>query len=331
MSRFRVLVTDRFDLDAMALLKSEPKLDTRASAGPQPTREELEGVEGLIIRSRTKIDAELLSRAAALKVAISCTSGFDHIDFQAAAKSHPDLQIMYTPDANAASACELTWALLQACARRLPSALRATRQGDWKREALVGRELSGKTLGVIGLGRIGARVARVGGAFGMKIVAFDPYKDDAAFESAGAARVSLDELFRIADAITLHVPATPETRHMINRNLLESTNRETIFVNTSRGAAVTEKDLLHALRGGWIASAGLDVFEREPLARDSELLALDNVIATPHLGATTAEAFCSASRQAAEKLLAFVETGAVSDPLPPNESWWHESFGKFSK
>jgi D-3-phosphoglycerate dehydrogenase len=296
------------------------------SAAPRPTREELAETEILVIRSRTKIDKELLANAPKLKMVVTATSGFDHIDL--VETSARDLKVMFTPNANAASAAELTWALVLACARRVTEAHRAVKAGDWKRESLIGRELSGKTYGVIGLGRIGSRVARIALAFGMKVIAFDPYKDDEDFERVGATRVSLEELLRLADVVSVHVPATSETERMLNAVLLESMNRSAIFVNTSRGSVVTERDLIQALSEHWIAACGLDVFEREPLARDSRLLSFPNVVVSPHLGATTTEAFSQASQDAAEKVRAFAASGSVSDPLPPREPWFVAGFGR---
>lgn len=325
---FKVLVTDRFEIDSFAFLQSDSRLDVKRSATPQPIAIELADVEGLLIRSRTKIDRALLEAAPNLKVVITATSGFDHIDLNETQRRK--LTVMYTPEANAASACELTWALALACTRRIPEAHRAVKSGEWRREALLGRQLEGKTYGVVGLGRIGGRVARIAQAFGMKLVAFDPYRDTEHFEKYGAQRLGLEELFRVSDYVSLHVPASPETNGMIHRYLLDAANRGLILVNTSRGPVVSEQDLCEALTMGWIAGAGLDVFEREPLPRHSNLLNFSNVVLSPHIGATTTEAFGRASREAAEKLIVFVEKKAITDPLPPTDAWWMGGFSKDS-
>lgn len=299
--RFRVLVTDRFDVDAYARLTSDPQIELKKSESPRPTNEELAWAQGLVFRSRTVIDFELLAHAPDLRVAVTATSGFDHVDFEAIA-SRKDLAVMHTPEANAASAAELTWALVLGCARRIPDAHRAAKAGDWRREALTGSQLSGKTYGVIGLGRIGSRVAKMASAFGMRVFAFDPYKDDSRFAESGATRTSLEEIFKLADVISAHVPSTPETHHMINRSHLESDEKdELIFVNTSRGSLIEETLLVEALVNGWITACGLDVFEREPLPRQSKLNQLPNVVLSPHLGATTREAFRAASLEAADR------------------------------
>jgi D-3-phosphoglycerate dehydrogenase / 2-oxoglutarate reductase len=325
---FQVLITDRFSIDAFALLKSDPALEVKQSQSPQPSADELKETQGLIIRSRTQIDETLLHQAPHLKVIITSTSGFDHIDFSATEKRN--IHVMHTPNANAASACELTWALALACARKITDAHRAVKNGEWRREALVGAQLAGKTYGVIGLGRIGTRVARVAQAFGMKTIAFDPYKDDEHFAQLGVQRISLEELMKIADFASVHVPASEETWNMLTRNLLDSANRNLILVNTSRGSVVSEQDLVEALSLNWIKACGLDVFEREPLQRHSALMTMKNVVLSPHIGATTHEAFEEASREAAEKMRSFVTSQEVTDSLPPQDAWWTLGFGRVS-
>lgn len=323
---FHVLITDRFDLEAEAKLRSTPGLVVTKSAKPIPTDEELRSAEALIVRSRTRIDEALLARAPKLKVVVTSTSGFDHVDL--AQTTSRGVKVMYTPEANAPSAAELTWALVLATMRKIPAAHRAVKAGDWNRELLMGRQLAGLTYGIIGLGRIGTRVARIARAFGMNLVAFDPYKDEAYFEREHCTRLSLDELFKNADVVSCHVPATAETHHMIRRLSLVEAGHDIVFVNTSRGSVIEEHILVEALEKGWIVTAGLDVFEREPLSRTSHLVGRDNVVLSPHIGATTTEAFRAASLDAARKVAEFAATGTVSDPLPPNEPWMAGGFAK---
>ena len=328
MNAFKILVTDRFELEAMTKMQSDPRLHVTRSAGPLPTAEELLGIEGLAIRSRTKVDRELLALVPSLKVVVTATSGFDHIDLEAC-EEH-GVKVMFTPEANAASAAELTWTLMLAVSRKLIDAHKSVKAGDWRRESHMGRQLEGKTYGIVGLGRIGSRVARIAQAFGMKTIAFDPYKEDEHFERIGCQRFSLEELFMLSDCVSIHVPASDETKGMIHRYLLDAANRSLILVNTSRGTVIPEQDLHEALTLSWIAGAGLDVFEREPLPRHSMLLGLPNVVMTPHIGATTTEAFARASWDAAEKLSTFALDGIVSDPLPPIDPWWMAGFSKDS-
>lgn len=318
MMAFRVLITDRFDSDALAVLKSDPRVDVRVSASPVPTADELKDTQALIIRSRTPIKAETLEQAPRLEVIVTSTSGFDHLDLRAIA-DRPQIKAMHTPWANVASTAELTWALVLACARRIPEAHRAVKAGEWSREKLLGHQLSGKTYGIVGLGRIGSRVAHFAQAFGLTVVAFDPYLEEF---PPSVTRVGFEELLRLADIVSFHVPATEETRFMLSQSRLELMNRHAILVNTCRGSIVKEQDLTLALSQGWIAACGLDVFEREPLPRDSGLLQFPNVVLSPHLGATTTEAFAAASREAASKVLSYLDSRQVSDQLPPRTPWF---------
>ena len=323
---FEVLITDRFDVEAEAQLRSTPGLFVKRSLAPVPTPQELKTAQGLIIRSRTLINKDLLTQASQLKVIVTATSGFDHIDCELAREKN--IAVMFTPEANAASAAELTWALVLAAARRIPSAHRGVKAGEWRRDALIGIELSRLTYGVIGLGRIGTRVAKIAKAFGMRVVAFDPYKDDEHFNALQIDRLSQDELFKESDVVSCHVPATRETHHMILPLHLSEAGHPILFVNTSRGSVIAETVLTEALDEGWIGACGLDVFEREPLPRASGLQSRENVILTPHIGATTHQAFRAASLDAARKMINFALFGQTEDRLPPEEAWWAGGFMK---
>lgn len=303
---FQVLITDRFSLDALAFLRTKNELEIKTSRSPDPLAEEMASANALIIRSRTKITEDLLSQAPHLELIITATSGFDHIDLDATRSK--EIPVLYTPDANAASAAELTWALVLACARKIPAAHQAIKAGNWNRNLLMGTELSQKTYGIIGLGRIGKRVARIAKAFNMKVIAFDPYINPIDFEKEGVECVGFEEVLKLSDVLSLHVPSTNETYKMINSSCLEFINRGIIFVNTSRGSVVDEEALAHALESGWISQCGLDVFEKEPLPRNSHLLQQPQVVFSPHLGATTNEAFAAASQEAANKVLEYVQT-----------------------
>lgn len=320
MSRFKVLVTDRFSPEAFAKLKANSKLEVAQTASHVPTADELQSANALVIRSRTKIHSELLSQAPQLKVIVTSTSGFDHIDFNATQKQN--IAVMHTPVSNALSAAEMTWLLVLACARKFTQAQAQLKKGEWKRDLLAGTQLSGKTYGVIGLGRIGSRVAKFAQAFGMNVIAFDPYIESEDFQKAQAERVSFEELFRRADFVSLHVPATSETKKMINFRVLEGASSDLILVNTSRGDVVNEPELIKALDQNVIKGVGLDVFTTEPLAQSSPLLKMPQVVLSPHIGATTTEAFEASSREAATKIIDFVENGRTSDSLPPKAPWF---------
>lgn len=315
-----VLVTDRFSHEALVTLTHQPFLTVRKTASASLAKEDLTEIHGLIIRSRTIIDAELLSRAKKLQVIITATSGFDHIDLAATAKW--GVTVMFTPEANIESAAQLTWSLVLACANRLTQAHRMMKAGEWNREALIGLELNKKTYGIVGLGRIGRRVSDMAHAFGMNVIAFDPYCDEASFKHAGAERVAYEEILKSSDILSYHVPKTQETIHMLNRSHFEYIHRGLVLVNTSRGSVIHEQDLCEALEKGWIGSVGLDVFEKEPLPRSSKLLNYQNVVVTPHCGANTQEAFAKASEQAALKLIRFFVDSSTSDTLPPKAAWY---------
>lgn len=317
----KVLITDRFAQDVYLYLQQQPHLEVvRADSPKHLPLEHLVGAHALLIRSRTPIDEALLSKARHLQVIITATSGFDHIDLAATQKW--GVTVMHTPSANIESAAQLTFGLVLACANNLINAHKMMKSGEWKRESLVGMELSGRTYGVIGLGRIGTRVAELAQAFGMKVIAFDPYQEDEHFEKHQATRLSYEEVLKTADILSFHVPKTLETDAMLNRSHFEYLHRGIILINTSRGSVIREQDLCEAVEKGWIRSVGLDVYEKEPLPRTSKLLNLPNVILTPHIGASTEDAFYKASHLAAQKLTAFFLDGSTSDTLPPQVPWY---------
>lgn len=317
----KVLLTDRFAQDVFLFLQQQPNLDvTRADSPTHLSLDQLVSAHALIIRSRTLINEDLLSKARNLQVIITATSGFDHIDLAATKKW--GITVMHTPSANIESAAQLTLGLVLACASQLVTAHKMMKAGEWNRDGLVGMELTGRNYGIVGLGRIGTRVAQLAQAFGMNIIAFDPYQDDEHFEKNKVTRLSYEEVLKTSDVLSFHVPKTLETDFMLNRSHLEYIHRGIILINTSRGSVIREPDLCEALEKGWIRSAGLDVYEKEPLPRTSKLLNLPNVILTPHIGATTEDAFYKASHIAAQKLVAFFLSGATSDTLPPQVPWY---------
>jgi D-3-phosphoglycerate dehydrogenase len=316
----KILISDRFSSDAFLMLSSQPYLNVQRALSSDLLKDDLSDVNALVIRSRTVVDENVLSRAKKLQVIVTATSGFDHIDLNACAKW--GITVMFTPDANVESAAQLTWSLVLACANKVPLAHRSIKSGEWNREALLGMELHGKTMGIVGLGRIGCRVADMAQTFGMRVVAFDPYIEDGKFVEAGAERVAYEEVLKRSDVLSFHVPKTSETYHMLNRSQFEYIHRGIILINASRGSVVKEMDLIEALEEGFLGAVGLDVFEKEPLPRQSRLLNFNNVVLTPHLGANTAEAFHKASEQAAMKVIRFFVDSSASDVLPPKAAWY---------
>lgn len=316
-----VLITDRFASDSLSWLQRQENLRVVRSDHPSKLPlDEMVSAHALLIRSRTPIDAKLLERAQRLQVIITATSGFDHIDLEACAKW--GITVMHTPSANIESAAQLTWALALSCASRVQESRSLVSSGEWNRDKVIGMELSGRTYGIVGLGRIGSRVARHAQAFGMNVIAFDPYVDDSYFERRHVQKMNFEDVLKQSDIVSFHVPKTLETDGMLDALTLERLARKLIFINTSRGAIIREADLVQALEKGWIRSAGLDVFEKEPVSMSSPLLKFPQVVMTPHIGANTEEAFYKASQVAAEKLVAFFRDGSTSETLPPRVPWY---------
>ncbi|WP_421111132.1 phosphoglycerate dehydrogenase [Streptomyces sp. NEAU-S77] len=244
-------------------------------------------VDAILVRSATKVDAEAIAAAKKLKVVARAGVGLDNVDVSAATKA--GVMVVNAPTSNIVTAAELACGLLIATARNIPQANTALKNGEWKRSRYTGVELSEKTLGVVGLGRIGVLVAQRMSAFDMKVVAYDPYVQPARAAQLGVKLLSLDELLEVSDFITVHLPKTPETVGLIGNEALHKVKPEVRIVNAARGGIVDEQALASALKEGRVAAAGLDVFAREPCT-DSPLFELDNVVATPHLGASTDEA-----------------------------------------
>ena len=257
----------------------------------------LAGASGLIVRSRTKVDAQLIESSDSLEVIGRAGVGVDNIDIEAATRR--GIAVLNAPAANTFSTAELAFALLLAAARNVAAADASVRAGEWKRKAMAGTQLFGKTIGVVGAGRIGAEVIRRARAFGMHVVAYDPYVPADRANELGLSLVPFDRLLESSDVVTLHVPLTSENRGLIGREEIASMKDGAILVNAARGGLIDEAALAEALVSGKIGAAGLDVFEREPLPEDSPLRSAPNLVFTPHIGASTSEAQAEVSRQIA--------------------------------
>lgn len=316
-----ILICERFATEALIELKKNKKFNVQSYH-----KHLLATAQALIIRSQFKITAELLNQAPQLKLIVTATSGYDHIDLKETEKRN--ITVMYTPEANVTSAAELTWALLMNCCRQVAAGSREIKAGEWRRDSLVSSEIHGKVLGLVGLGRIGRKVAKIAAAFDMTVLAFDPYQTDEAFTFANAQRVSYEEVLKQSDILSFHVPLTFETKNMFNRSQIEYVSPELILINTSRGGVINEDDLAQALIDKKIKYAGLDVFSKEPLPRDSKILKCSHAILTPHLGAYTHEAFLKASLAAAELVHSFFENQTTQNTLPLKNDWGTLSFAE---
>lgn len=243
--------------------------------------------DAILVRSATKVDAEVIAAAPVLKVIARAGVGLDNVDIKTA--TNAGVMVVNAPTSNIISAAELTVGHILSLARHIPAAHNALAQGQWKRSKYTGVELYEKTIGIIGLGRIGALITARMQSFGTNVIAYDPYVTSARAQQLGVQLVTLDELLAQSDFITIHMPKTPETTGMISDDQLALMKKTAFIVNVARGGLIDEDALYRALTTGTIAGAGLDVFVSEP-PQDSPLLALENVVVTPHLGASTDEA-----------------------------------------
>ena len=290
MTRARILVTDETDAEGIELLRSEPSFEVTEL--PTTPADELArvigGFDAFVGRSATRIDSKLLANAGSLRVIGRAGVGTDNIDIPAATAL--GIAIINAPAGNTVAVAELFFGSLIGLLRHLPAAAESMRQGKWNRSALLGTELRGRSLGIVGLGRIGTEVATRARAFGMSVAAFDPYVTNERFELLRVARAeTLAELLRASDVVTVHTPLTPETRGMIGEAEIRGMRAGAIVANLARGGIVAEDALESALASGHLGGAILDVFTSEPLPGTSTLRALPNVLLTPHLGASTAE------------------------------------------
>jgi len=312
----RVLVTDSLQEIGVDTLRGEGLLvDVVPTLGPEELARRIGPYHALVLRSATQVTAPVIDAAPVLQVIGRAGVGLDNVDVDAATRR--GIVCVNVPGGNTIAAAEHTMALLLAVARKIPQAHIHLRGGKWEREPFLGTEVHGKTLGIVGLGRIGTEVARRAQAFQMTVVACDPYLGAGIAERLDVERVDLDELLRRSDFISVHVPLTKETRGLIGAAALARTKPGVRIVNSARGGIVDEAALAAAIQAGRVAGAGLDVFEREP-PWGSPLLDLDPVVVTPHLGASTAEAqtrvAVAIARQVADLLLRGMARQAVDAP-----------------
>lgn len=289
MDKFKVLVTDNISKEGIDILSREGNIDVEIKAGIKS--EELEKIIGeydaIITRSGTNIPASLVENPGKLKIIGRAGVGVDNIDIEAASKK--GIIVMNAPTGNTLAATELTIGIMLAAARKIPLANDSLKTGKWNRKKFMGIELYNKTLGIVGLGRIGSNVAIRAKSFGMKIIAYDPYIKKSKADSLGVILFdNLEDLLKEVDVISFHTPLTAATRNMITAKEIELMKDNIIFVNCARGGIVNENDLYNALKSGKVFAAGVDVFEKEP-PESNKLLELENVFATPHIGANTME------------------------------------------
>ena len=307
--RLRVLVREPIAAAGVELLRSRFDVDVD---GDSDLAETIAGYDAIVIRSATQLTGEVIARADRLKVIGRAGVGVDNVDVDAATRR--GIVVANAPDSTVVSAAEQTIGLLVALARNIPQAHAALKQGTWERSRWGGIELAGKTLGVLGLGRIGQQVARRAAGLGMRVVAFDPFVGEDRFREAGIEReTTLEAVLAAADFVTLHLPLTDETAGIIDRDAIASMREGARLINAARGALVDEDALVEAIRSGKLAGAALDVFCSEPYS--GPLLELDEVVVTPHLAASTDEAQDRAGVIVAEQVVAALEGGLVTNAV----------------
>lgn len=297
---FKILVSDQLSDEGLAILKQvkDFQVDVKTDLKPEQLKETVKDYHALIVRSATKATKEIIDAGSQLKVIGRAGVGLDNVDLAAATQK--GVIVMNTPAGNTISTAEHTFSMIMALSRNIPQANSSTKKGEWKRSKFMGVELFGKTLGIVGLGRIGTEVAKRALSFGMRIMAYDPFLSQKVAESLGIEVMELGDLIAQADYITVHTPLTAETKHLISTEAFSKMKKGVRIVNCARGGIIDEAALIAAIKEGKVAAAALDVFEKEPVDPASELLKLDNVITTPHLGASTEEAQVNVAIEVAE-------------------------------
>lgn len=298
----KVLIADNLpDICDDILQRAGIKVQKRSGLSPDELKKVIKDYEGVIVRSEAKLTGDVLSAAVKLRAVCRAGVGIDNVDIASATKR--GVVVMNTPEGNSISTAEHTIGLIFALARKLSQAHQSLKSGRWERKKFIGMQVSGKTLGIVGLGRIGREVAKRASALGLKVVAYDPYILPEIAEQYPIHKADkLEDLLRQADFITVHVPLNSSTRNMITKREFEVMKKGAAIINCARGGIVSEKDLYDALVSGRVSGAALDVFEEEP-PEGNKLLDLEQVIATPHLGAQTSEAQKAVAVEAAEQMV----------------------------
>lgn len=315
MAKLKVLVTDKIDPAGLKPLESHPGIELRYEIAPTPEKLEaaLVGVGAWLVRSESKVTAEWIAKALDLRLIGRAGVGVDNIDLAAATRR--GIAVVNAPAANTLAAAEHAVALMLSLARHIPKADASTQGGKWERGKFMGVELFGKTLGVVGLGRIGREVAKRAQSFGMKLVGFDPFVTDAQAREIGIEPMSFLEVLAASDFVTLHVPGGDKTNGMVNAAALAKAKKGLRLINCARGELIDDAALAEALKSGQVAGAALDVFHTEPLPADSVLRGAPNLILTPHLGASTAEAQSRVATELAQAVIDFQDKGIAPNAL----------------
>ena len=296
----KILVSDPLSEEGLKILKDvkDFQVDVKTDLKPEGLKAIIKDYDALLVRSATKVTGDIIDAADKLKVIGRAGVGLDNVDLTAATQK--GVIVMNTPGGNTISTAEHAVSMILSLARNIPQASLSTKKGEWKRSKFMGVELYAKVLGIVGFGRIGKEVAKRALSFGMRVLAYDPFLSREIAESLGIQVVELKELFEQSDYITVHTPLTDETTHLVSTKQFALMKKGVRVINCARGGIIDEQALIAAIKEGKVAGAALDVFEKEPVSADSELLKLDNVIVTPHLGASTEEAQVNVAIEVAE-------------------------------
>lgn len=325
----KILITEDIAPKAIEKLKEDFIVDTKKGLLPDELKKEIKGYDGIIIRSATRLTGDIIEASDNLKIIGRAGIGVDNVDVKAATKK--GIIVVNAPMSNTVSAAEHTIALLLALARKIPEASFSLKSGRWEKSKYKGIELDGKTLGIVGLGKIGFLVAKKALGLGMKVTAFDPFISEERFQQLGIMRAdTLDDIYKVSDFITIHLPKTKDTVGMFNKKEFYKMKKETMILNVARGGIIVEKDLAEVIKEGQISGAALDVFENEP-CNSSPLFGLNEVICTPHLGASTAEAQDKAGMTIADQVASVLKGGIAtfSVNIPSVEPEVMESLAPF--
>jgi D-3-phosphoglycerate dehydrogenase len=313
---FRILAADGVSPKGVAVLSENPHFEVSTSGGLKEDEliAKIADLDALVVRSQTKVTAKALAAAKRLKVIGRAGVGVDNVDVAAATER--GIVVMNTPGGNTISTAEHTFSLLLSLARKIPQAHASMAGGKWDRKSFEGTELCGKTLGIVGMGRIGGEVARRAIAFGMNVIAYDPYLVESRARSLQVELADdLPYLLTRADFITVHMPLTPETNKILNAAALAQCKKGVRIINCARGGLVDEAALLEALQSGQVGGAALDVYEKEPPAEDMAFRALPNVVLTPHLGASTSEAQEGVGIEIAQAISEYLTNGVINNAV----------------
>ena len=312
--KYVILITDPLAQEGLTVFQAQPEFDVKVKPGlkGQQLKDELAQAHALVVRSGTQVTADLLESAPSLKIVGRAGTGVDNIDVPAATKH--GIVVVNTPGGNSIAACEHTFALLLALLRNIPEATKHLNEGGWDRKRFTGHQLNGKTLGLIGFGRIGREVAARAKAFGMHILVADPFVTESLAKEWEAKLTDKDTLLQNADIVSLHVPLTPETKNLIDAEAIKKMKPQAIVINCARGGLIDEEALKSALDTNKLGGAALDVFEQEPPTK-SPLLNHPKVVATPHLGASTEEAQRDVAGEVAEQIRDYLLHGEVRNAV----------------